>query len=172
VACAEADLGDRSWPGLAPRHPAAWHAKLGHRAGGQRINRRQPFASSGGPAIRGGTTRQDTTGNAKPPELRQNAKSFFYPPNRRFTVKPFMTILQDIVDVLDGVLNLGGKSRTISRVTPMLGAMPQFDSMTVVVLIDAIESRFGICIEDTEIAGETFATVGTLTDFVATKLKH
>ena len=52
----------------------------------------------------------------------------------------------------------------------LLDALPEFDSMAVVGVLTAIEERFDIAIEDDEIAAETFRTVGTLTDFLATKV--
>lgn len=54
--------------------------------------------------------------------------------------------------------------------TPLLGAIPELDSMAVVTLITTIEDRFGVVVDDDEISGDTFATVGSVTDFVASKL--
>jgi acyl carrier protein len=42
--------------------------------------------------------------------------------------------------------------------------------MAVVTLISAFEDRFGFTIDDDEIDGAIFATLGSLTNFVATKL--
>jgi acyl carrier protein len=42
--------------------------------------------------------------------------------------------------------------------------------MAVVSLITAMEEQFGIVIDDDDIDGHTFATVGSLTDFVSGKL--
>jgi acyl carrier protein len=52
----------------------------------------------------------------------------------------------------------------------LLGAIPELDSMAVVSLITTIEERFGIVIDDGDIDGDTFRTVGTLTDFVQAQL--
>ncbi len=51
--------------------------------------------------------------------------------------------------------------------TPLLGALPELDSMAVIGLIHALEERFGFIAEDDDIDGETFATVGTLVSYVA-----
>lgn len=56
------------------------------------------------------------------------------------------------------------------RDTPLLGAVPELDSMAVVGLINMMEEHFGFIVEDDEIDGSAFATVGTLTDFVQGKL--
>ena len=54
--------------------------------------------------------------------------------------------------------------------TPLLGAIPELDSMAVVALITTLEERFGFSIDDDEIDGATFATLGSLVDFVQGKL--
>jgi acyl carrier protein len=54
--------------------------------------------------------------------------------------------------------------------TPLLGSIPELDSMAVVTVITMIEERFGIVVDDDEISAETFETVGTLYDFVNAKL--
>jgi len=41
--------------------------------------------------------------------------------------------------------------------------------MAVVTLITTLEERFGIVVDDDEIDGDTFASVGSLVDFVAAK---
>ena len=81
-----------------------------------------------------------------------------------------MNILNELLSVLDEVLSLGGRSAGFDRQTPLLGAVPELDSMAVVTLITGLEERFGIVVDDDDIDGETFATVGALADFVAAKL--
>lgn len=81
-----------------------------------------------------------------------------------------MQILADLCNVLDEVLSLGGRSAKFDRNTALLGAIPELDSMAVVTLIGSLEERFGITVDDDDIDGETFATVGALADFVAAKL--
>jgi acyl carrier protein len=76
----------------------------------------------------------------------------------------------DVLRTLDDVLSLGGRAQTFTRATPLLGALPELDSMAVVTLITTLEERFGIMIDDDDIDGATFASVGSLVDFVAAKL--
>lgn len=75
-----------------------------------------------------------------------------------------------ILGILETALNLGGRSAGFDADTRLLGALPELDSMGVVALITALEERLGITVEDDEISGDTFATVGSLSDFVAAKL--
>lgn len=83
-----------------------------------------------------------------------------------------MDTTQEIVRLLDDVLSLEGRTASFTRSTPLLGALAELDSMAVVSLITAIEERFGIVIEDDDIDGHTFESVGSLTDFVSDKLRE
>jgi len=75
-----------------------------------------------------------------------------------------------VLRLLDDVLSLEGRAQSFTRSTALLGALPELDSMAVVSLMTAMEERLGLSIDDDEIDGDTFATVGSLTDFVAAKL--
>jgi acyl carrier protein len=79
-------------------------------------------------------------------------------------------VLQDVLRLIDDVLGLGGRSQSFTSDTPLLGALPELDSMAVVGLLTALEERFGFFIADDEIDGNVFATVGTFTRFVQDKL--
>jgi acyl carrier protein len=81
-----------------------------------------------------------------------------------------MNIHNEVLAILDDVLSLKGRSHSFTRETALLGAIPELDSMAVVALITSMEERFGFIIEDDEIDGAAFATVGTLSDFVQGKL--
>ena len=81
-----------------------------------------------------------------------------------------MDIQIEVLRILDDVLSLGGRARQFGPQTPLLGSIPELDSMAVVTLITTLEERFGVIVDDDEISGDTFATVGSLTDFVAGKL--
>ena len=80
-----------------------------------------------------------------------------------------MNVETEILRLLDEVLSLEGRSAGFIRSTPLLGALPELDSMAVVSLITALEESFGIAVDDDDIDGSTFATVGSLVDFVAAK---
>jgi acyl carrier protein len=76
----------------------------------------------------------------------------------------------DVLRALDDALSLGGRGMEFTHDTPLLGAVPELDSMAVVTLITSLEERFGITIDDDDIDGSTFGTVGSLVAFVAAKL--
>ncbi len=82
-----------------------------------------------------------------------------------------MNVQADVVNVLERVLNLKGRSAGFGPDTPLLGSVPELDSMAVVAVITSLEERFGFAVDDDEIDGSTFATVGALVGFVEGKLK-
>jgi len=81
-----------------------------------------------------------------------------------------MDVTKEVARVLDEVLSLNGRGASFTRDTHLIGAIPEFDSMAVVSLITALEEHFGILINDDDIDGDTFATVGALADFVGGRL--
>lgn len=81
-----------------------------------------------------------------------------------------MDVLKEVARILDDVLSLDGRGKTFTRQTALLGAIPELDSMAVVTLITTLEERMGITVDDDDIDGDTFASVGSLADFVALKL--
>lgn len=82
-----------------------------------------------------------------------------------------MDVRADTLRILDQTLGLQGRVASFGDATPLLGAIPELDSMAVVSLITALEDRFGFTVDDDELAGTTFATVGSLTSFVQSKLE-
>lgn len=74
-----------------------------------------------------------------------------------------------VAAVLDASLHLGGRALAFTAATPLLGALPELDSLAVVQLITAVQERFAVEFEDEDLSGETFASVGSLADLVAAK---
>lgn len=81
-----------------------------------------------------------------------------------------MDIKSEIFGLLDEVLSLNGRTAAFTADTALLGAIPELDSMAVVALITGMEERFGFIVDDDEIDGAAFATIGTLITFVEEKL--
>jgi len=81
-----------------------------------------------------------------------------------------MNVQQEVLGLLDEVLSLNGRTSTFSRNTHLLGAIPELDSMAVVSLITGLEERFNMAIDDDDVDGSTFATVGSLVDFISGKI--
>ena len=77
---------------------------------------------------------------------------------------------QKVKQILASVLNLGDRVAKFDAATPLLGAVPELDSMAVVSLLTALEDKFGFTIDDDEVDGRTFASMGNLVAFVEGKL--
>jgi acyl carrier protein len=81
-----------------------------------------------------------------------------------------MDIVASVRRILRDALQLGDKVNGFTESTPLLGAIPELDSMAVVTVITLLEERFDISVADDEISADTFETVGSLARFVQAKL--
>jgi len=81
-----------------------------------------------------------------------------------------MNTLNEVKNLLIDTLNLGAAGASLTAESPLLGSLPELDSMAVVTLIGALEEHFGIAIDDDDISGATFETLGSLSAFVDGKL--
>lgn len=81
-----------------------------------------------------------------------------------------MNVEPTLKQLVDTTLNLGGRTQSFERDTPLLGSVPELDSMGVVALLTAFEDQFGLAVDDDEIDGAIFQTWGSLLDFVSSKL--
>jgi acyl carrier protein len=79
------------------------------------------------------------------------------------------TTLDDVKSVVVSVLGIEDRVDTLNASTPLLGGLPELDSMAVVELVAALEARFGFEVSDDEITGEVFETLGSLAAFVEAK---
>jgi acyl carrier protein len=81
-----------------------------------------------------------------------------------------MSIEEEVRGVLGHVLQLGERTRTLTRSSALLGALPELDSMAVVGVIGELESQFGIQFADDEITADSFQTLGALIALIEQKL--
>lgn len=78
--------------------------------------------------------------------------------------------LEEVKNILGDVLSLPASTRAaLSADSPLLGSIPELDSMAVVSVITALEEQFSIDIGDDDISASTFETVGSLAAFVEQK---
>jgi len=77
--------------------------------------------------------------------------------------------LEEVKTILTDVLSLGESGRRLDADSPLLGSLPELDSMAVVSLIGALEDHFDIEVADDDISASTFETLGSLAAFVAHK---
>lgn len=81
-----------------------------------------------------------------------------------------MAEVEDIIELLRDSLQLGERAARFDAATPLLGSLPELDSMAVVSVITALEDRYGFVVNDDEISADAFETVGSLQTFVKHKL--
>jgi acyl carrier protein len=79
-------------------------------------------------------------------------------------------LIDDVKDVVGNALQISHRVRKMDAGAPLLGAVPELDSMAVVTLITALEEHFGFTVADDEIGASAFETLGSLTKFVESKL--
>jgi acyl carrier protein len=80
-------------------------------------------------------------------------------------------MIEDVRALLGRALQLGERAGGLRAETPLLGNLPELDSMAVVTVITALEDHYGFVVEDDEISAETFATLGSLATFVSEKAR-
>lgn len=80
-----------------------------------------------------------------------------------------MATIDEVRAVLADVLALGDRAASLTAESPLLGSVPELDSMAVINLLTALEDQFGITVEDDEISATTFETLGSLVRFVESK---
>jgi acyl carrier protein len=86
------------------------------------------------------------------------------------TIAPTGATVDGVRDVLVRVLEIEDRAGEIDANTPLLGELPELDSLAVVELAQALENHFDIVIDDEAFTGEVFATVGTLAGFIAEQM--
>ena len=86
------------------------------------------------------------------------------------TLEKTPMLLDDVKAVVGSALQIGSRVQKMDASAPLLGAIPELDSIAVVSLITALEEHFGITVADDEIGASTFETLGSLTQFIERKL--
>lgn len=81
-----------------------------------------------------------------------------------------MSVIDDVKLILGDALLIGERAQAFDASTPLWGSLPEFDSMALLEVRAAIEERFDMIIDDDDITGEVFETVGSLSDFVSSKI--
>ena len=79
-------------------------------------------------------------------------------------------VLDDVRMLVGSTLQIADRVERMDETTPLLGAVPELDSIAVVNLITAVEEHFGITVADDEIGAAAFETLGSLTRFIEGKL--
>jgi acyl carrier protein len=73
--------------------------------------------------------------------------------------------------VVVDTLGIADRADTLVPDAPLLGSLPELDSMAVLELVLELEQRFAIEIEGEDVTAELFETLASLTEFVDGKLR-
>ena len=73
--------------------------------------------------------------------------------------------------ILRDTLHLGTRADAFTESTPLLGHLPELDSMAVVAVLTAIEEHYAIAVDDGDLSAQVFETVGSLTRFIEARIR-
>lgn len=74
--------------------------------------------------------------------------------------------LDEVKCLIGETLGILDRIDSLDASTKLLGSLPELDSMAVAELLAAVEERFGVEIDSTDITGDMLETVGTLAAYV------
>jgi acyl carrier protein len=78
--------------------------------------------------------------------------------------------LDTVRAIVVDTLGVEDRADTLQADTPLLGSMPELDSMAVLELVLALEEGFDISIDGDDVTAEAFETLGSLAALVDGKL--
>jgi acyl carrier protein len=78
--------------------------------------------------------------------------------------------LEDVKAVVIETLGVEDRADSLDATTPLLGSLPELDSMAVLELVYALEQRFGIEFDGEDVTADSFETLASLTAVVGGKL--
>jgi acyl carrier protein len=74
--------------------------------------------------------------------------------------------LDEVKDLVAKALGVEDRIDSMDASTPLLGEMPELDSLAVVEIAAGIEEKFHFQVDDTSFTAEVFETLGSLAAFV------
>lgn len=80
-----------------------------------------------------------------------------------------MPFTDDVKKLVGETLQIQERMDSFTPQTPLLGHVPELDSMAVVSIMNALEEEFGFTIEDDDITIDCFESIAALADFVNQK---
>ncbi len=80
-------------------------------------------------------------------------------------------IIERLKPLLRDTLQLGKRADSLTAASRLLGTIPEFDSMAVVNVITLVEEQFDIIIDDDEVSADVFESLGSLAEFIHTKVQ-
>lgn len=69
-------------------------------------------------------------------------------------------------EIVATTLGIEDRIDSLTTDTPLLGGLPELDSLAVLEVITVLEQEFGLDVDDLDITGDAFETLGSLAAFV------
>ena len=82
-----------------------------------------------------------------------------------------MSDVEAVKAVVVETLGIEDRADALRPDTPLLGALPELDSLAVLEIVTELQRRFDIVVEDDDITAETFETLDSLAALVEAKLR-
>ena len=79
--------------------------------------------------------------------------------------------LDQIRAILGDALQLGARLAELQADTPLIGNLPELDSMAVITVISALEGEFHFIVNDDDDMASAFESVGSLAAYVEAKCR-
>ena len=83
-----------------------------------------------------------------------------------------MSVIEQVLEVLAESLPLPEATYKMGEQAPLLGAIPELDSMAITGIIAGLEKSFDIVFDEDDLDAKAFQTVGTLRDLIASKMEN
>lgn len=80
-------------------------------------------------------------------------------------------VFAEVKAILGDTLQLENRANQFISETPLLGNIPELDSMAVVTVITALEAHFSILVQDDDDVAGAFESLGSLADYVSEKCR-
>ena len=77
-----------------------------------------------------------------------------------------------VKQIVGDALQLGSRLKNMERDTPLVGNLPELDSMAVVSVITALEEHFCFVVDDDDDVSLAFQTLGSLTKYIEDKIHN
>lgn len=84
---------------------------------------------------------------------------------------PMTPTVEDVRLLVIETLGIEERAGSISPSTSLLTSVPELDSMAVLEVVDVLQGRFDITIEDEDVTAEVFESVATLWELVDAKVR-
>ncbi|MCM8621359.1 MAG: acyl carrier protein [Candidatus Accumulibacter sp.] len=82
----------------------------------------------------------------------------------------WLDIEKEVITILDEVLSLKGRAAALTLDSRLLHTAPELDPLAIIASLALLEERLGFNVDESELDGAVFATVGSLVAYVCTRL--